>query len=177
MSDYRRFYVKGGVYFFTLVTYGRRSILCEEKALIRLKAAFRYAMKKHPFRIRGLVILPEHLHCIWELPEDDNDFSLRWNMIKRYFSIDMEGSINHRREKNIWQRRFWEHLIRDDEDLRRCLDYIHYNPVKHGYVLKPCDWVYSTFKDHVKKGFYEMDWASGVEPELVWAGGNSVEPT
>jgi putative transposase len=134
MSDYRRFYAHGGVYFFTLVTKDRRPMLCSDQALERLKAAFRYTFKKHPYRMDGLVILPDHLHCIWQLPEHDSDFSVRWNMIKRYFSIGMDGKSNHRREKNIWQRRFWEHFIRDESDFQRCLDYIYYNPVKHGYT-------------------------------------------
>jgi putative transposase len=167
MSDYRRLYVKGGVYFFTLVTHERRPLLCEEKALVRLKAAFRYSIKKYPFRINGLVILPDHIHSIWQLPEHDHDFSIRWNMIKRYFSIGMTGDTNHRREKNIWQKRFWEHLIRDEEDFQRCFDYIHYNPVKHGYVNRPSDWAFSTFKANVKKGFYDMDWGSSMEPDRI----------
>ena len=156
-----------GSTFLRWLPHGRRHILCGEQALIRLKAAFRYAMKKHPFRINGLVILPDHIHCIWELPEHDHDFSIRWNLIKRYFSIGMPGDVNHRREKNVWQRRFWEHLIQDEEELQRCLDYIDYNPVKHGHVNRPCDWVYSTFKHNVKKGFYEMDWGSNIEPNRI----------
>ncbi len=167
MSDYHRLYEKGGTYFFTLVTYERRPLLCEEGAMLRLKAAFRYGMRKYPFHMKGLVILPDHIHCIWHLPEHDNDFSIRWNMIKRYFSIGMKDEVNHRREKNIWQRRFFEHLIRDEEDLQRCLDYIHYNPVKHGYVNRPCDWAYSSFKNNVRKGFYEIDWGSNVEPNRI----------
>jgi len=167
MSNYHRLYSKGGIYFFTLVTSERKPLLCEAKALSRLKTAFHYSIKKYPFRIRGLVILPDHIHCIWQLPKDDHDFSIRWNMIKRYFSIGMNGDTNHRREKNIWQRRFWEHLIRDEEDFQRCLDYIHYNPVKHGYVNRPCDWTFSTFKNNVKKGFYEMDWGSDIEPDGI----------
>ena len=87
MSEYHRLFVKGGTYFFTVVTYNRRSLLCEEAALIRLKAAFRYVMDKHPYRMDGLVVLPDHLHCIWRLPENDSNFSIRWNMLKRYFSI------------------------------------------------------------------------------------------
>lgn len=167
MSDYRRVYVDGGVYFFTLVTYERQPLLCTEQALARLKAAFRYTMKKCPFHINGLVVLPDHLHCIWELPEHDSDFSQRWNLFKRYFSIGMEGSLNERREKNICQRRFWEHFVRDECDFKRCLDYIYYNPVKHGYVDSPSDWSYSTFKRDVKRGLYEMDWASGGEPNEI----------
>ncbi len=146
------------LYFFTLVTYKRQPILCEEPALIRLKSAFRYVKNKHPYRMHALVILPDHLHCIWQLPENDNNFSIRWNMFKRYFSIGMPSFISSRREKMIWQRRFWEHLIRDEDNLNRCLDYIHYNPVKHGYVNRPCDWDNSTFKKHVKLGHYDMSW-------------------
>jgi putative transposase len=167
MSDYRRFYVDGGIYFFTLVTKGRRPILCTERARNRLKAAFQYTIKKYLFRIMGLVILPDHLHCIWQLPENDHDFSPRWNFIKRYFSIGMEGKLNHRREKNIWQKRFWEHLIRDEYDFYRCLEYIYYNPVKHGYVDSPHDWAYSTFKRDVQKGLYEIDWGNGTEPNKI----------
>ena len=167
MSEYHRLFVKGGTYFFTVVTYNRQPLLCEQPALIRLKAAFRYVMDKHPYRIDGLVILPDHLHCIWRLPEDDGNFSIRWNMLKRYFSISMDGPTNKRREKTIWQRRFWEHLIRDEDDLHRCLDYIHYNPVKHGYVERPYDWDSSTFKQHVKRGFYDMNWGCNGEADVI----------
>jgi putative transposase len=155
------------VYFFTLATHQRKPLLCEQPALARLKAAFRYAKQKLPFQITGLVILPDHIHSIWQLPDDDADFSTRWNMIKRYFSIGINGNINHRREKDIWQKRFWEHMIRDEEELQRCLDYIHYNPVKHGYTDRPCDWPHSTFKNHVKKGFYAMDWGTNIEPNKI----------
>jgi len=164
MSYYRRLYQQGGIYFFTLVTSGRQPILAEQNTLIRLKQAFRYTMKKHPYEIKGLVILPDHLHCIWQLPENDHDFSKRWNMIKWYFSIGLKSSINQRREKNIWQKRFWEHLIRDEQDLHRCLDYMHYNPVKHGYVNKPNDWSCSSFKRFVRSGYYDSNWGCDAEP-------------
>ena len=167
MSTYHRLYITGGLYFFTLVTYERRSFLCEENALLRLKAAFRYAIKKQPFHITGLVILPNHLHCIWQLPKNDSDFSARWSLIKYYFSMGVEGITNNRREKSIWQKRFWEHYIKTEEELVNCLDYIHYNPVKHGYVNNPCDWTHSTFKQHVKNGLYTMDWASNEEPFII----------
>lgn len=167
MSDYRRLYEPGGIYFFTLVTSGRRPFLCEEKTLIRLKKALHYTKKKYPFRIIGLVILPDHIHCIWQLPVGDSDFSTRWSMVKRYFSIGIKSDVNHRREKDIWQRRFWEHLIKDEGDLERCLEYIHYNPVKHGYVNKPYDWVYGTFKRDAEKGLYEIDWCSDAEPTKI----------
>ncbi len=167
MSEYRRFYIKGGSYFFTLVTNGRRPILCSEPAIGRLKAAFHYTYKKYPFRIVGLVILPDHLHCILELPEHDSDFSIRWNLIKRYFSMGMKGQTNNRREKNIWQRRFWEHLIRDENDFQKCLNYIYYNPVKHGYTKSAYDWEYSSFKRDVNKGLYEIGWGTYSEPSNI----------
>lgn len=160
MSNYRRLYEKGCVYFFTVVTHGRAPILCEEKALLHLKQSFQYVKTKYPFRMNALVILPDHLHCIWQLPDYDADFSKRWNLLKRYFSLKFSGETNHHREKNIWQKRFWEHLIRNDEDFKRCFDYIHFNPVKHGYVDNPIDWPYSTFKENVIKGFYEVAWGN-----------------
>ena len=165
MSNYSRLFVKGGTYFFTLVTHNRQQFLCEESSITRLKAAFHYAKNKYPFQIIALVILPDHLHCVWKLPENDDNFSIRWSMIKRYFSIGFEASINYRREKEIWQRRFWEHLVRDDRDLNRCLDYIHYNPVKHGYVKTPYDWKYSTFRHHVSRGYYDSKWGCGEKPK------------
>lgn len=167
MSNYHRLFLKGGTYFFTVVTYKRQPILCEKHALERLKSAFHYVKKKHFFQIHGLVILPDHLHCIWQLPKDDDNYSLRWNMLKRYFSIGLDSCSNQRREKNIWQRRFWEHLIRDEANLHNCLDYIHYNPVKHGYVTKPYDWDFSTFRDQVWRGFYDSHWGSDGEPDGI----------
>ncbi len=167
MSNYHRVYINGGTYFFTLVTHDRKPLLCNNKAIRRLRSAFQYVIKKYPFCIKGIVILPDHLHCIWSLPQDDADFSKRWNLIKRYFSIGINGYINNRREKNIWQKRFWERLIRDEKDLQRCLDYIYYNPVKHGYVNKPSDWLYSTFRRDVGKGLYEIDWGSSCEPDQI----------
>jgi putative transposase len=164
MSQYRRLYIEGGVYFLTLVTHDRKPILCEKPSIERLKLAFHYAKNKFPFQINGLVILPDHLHCILQLPEKDDDFSKRINMIKRYFSIGMKAPINHRREKNIWQKRFWEHCIRDDNDYKKCLDYIYYNPVKHGYVKAPHEWAFSTFKRDVAKGIYERNWARSLVP-------------
>ena len=94
-------------------------------------------MGKHPYRMEGLVVLSDHLHCIWRLPKNDGNFSIRWNMLKRYFSIGMNSTTNKRREKTIWQRRFWEHLIRDEDDLHRCLDYIHYNPGRVPGLKRP----------------------------------------
>ena len=167
MSNYHRLFIKGGTYFFTLVTHDRQPFLSKESTLRRLKTSFRYAMNKHPFLINGMVILPDHIHCIWQLPENDNNYSIRWNLIKRFFSTGISCSTNQRREKNIWQRRFWEHLIRNEEELFRCLDYIHYNPVKHGYVKSPCEWESSSFKRYVRQGFYDFNWGSNEEPDRI----------
>jgi putative transposase len=166
MSNYHRAYTSGGTYFFTLVTHERRPILCSEQALARLRNAFRTAIKKFPFLIEGIVILPDHLHCIWKLPENDSDFSKRWTCIKHYFSTGMTGVLNQRREKEIWQKRFWEHLVRDEEDFLRCLEYIYYNPVKHGYVASPFDWLWSSFRRDVRKGLFEKYWGS-CEPSRI----------
>jgi len=106
------------------------------------------------------VVLPDHLHRIWQMPDQDADFSRRWRLIKRYFSIGMDAEVSRRREKQIWQRRFWEHLVRDEEDWRQHMDYIHYNPVKHGYVKTPYDWPHSSFRRAVKHGLYPPDWGA-----------------
>jgi putative transposase len=111
----------------------------------------------------AIVVLPNHLHCIWILPEGDNDFSVRWRLIKRYFSIGINVPLTKRGEKKVWQRRFWEHLIRDEKDWQRHMDYIHYNPVKHGFVESPIEWPHSSLETAVKQGLYERNWG-GSEP-------------
>lgn len=167
MSNYKRVYIPGGMYFFTLVTYQRKSILCSAQAIKRLREAFYYTKQKYPFRTEALVVMPDHLHCVWQLPDNDANFSTRWNLIKRYFSVGFKSESNDRREKNIWQRRFWEHLIRDENDLYRHVDYIHYNPVKHGYVNKPYGWQFGTFRRDVAKGFYDAEWGSNEIPKSI----------
>lgn len=127
---------------------------------------------KLPFESIAWVLLPDHLHTIWRLPETDSNFGLRWARIKQLVtrtcldhsqSTNVSESRTTRREGSIWQRRFWEHTIRDESDLRRHIDYIHYNPVKHGYAAKPADWPYSTFHRFVRNGVYPKDWASSDE--------------
>jgi len=156
--EYRRFYQPGARYFFTVVTANRKPLLIEY--IDRLRAAFKICITRHPFEIEAMVVLPDHLHTIWRLPEDDADFSTRWMVIKRQFSSglpreDTSLSKIKKREKGIWQRHFWEHCIRNDNDWRRHIDYIHFNPIKHGYVNKPEDWQYSSFQKAVDKGWYE----------------------
>ena len=173
MSQYKRCYQPGGNYFFTLVTYERRPIFINPDNVAYLKAAINKVKKKYPFSLNAIVILPDHLHCIWRLPENDTDFSMRWRLIKRYFSLEISASINHRKEKEVWQRRFWEHLIRDENDWRKHMDYIHYNPVKHGLVPSPEEWPHSSFCHYVEKGFYEKNWGS-MKP-ITFAGMNEAE--
>lgn len=167
--EYRRNYQAGGVYFFTVVTQSRRPVLIEH--ITRLRLAFRQVKARYPFEIDAVVILPDHLHTIWRLSEDDNDYSRRWMVLKRIFSSGLGPGVRTesqqvKREKGIWQRRFWEHAIRDEEDWRRHMDYIHYNPVKHGYVSSPGKWPYGSFSRAVHEGMYEPDWGAS-EPELI----------
>jgi putative transposase len=166
--QYRRSKTKGATYFFTLVTHNRRQILCQPENVDLLRGAFRYVMQKHPFKIDAIVILPDHLHCIWTLPEGDADFSTRWRLIKSYFSrqsdIEYQGEIStsrqSKKEKAVWQRRFWEHQIRDERDFISHVDYIHYNPVSHGLVDAPKDWQYSSFHRYVRDGIYDEFWGT-----------------
>ena len=155
---YRRVYQSGARYFFTVVTENRQALLIEN--IERLRAAFRLGMSRYPFEIEAIVVLPDHIHTIWRLPEGDADFSKRWMVIKRKFSAGLQSAVVSdsklkKREKGIWQRRFWEHCIRNEEDWRRHIDYIHFNPVKHGYVSNPQDWPYSSFNQAIRKGWYE----------------------
>src|SRR5688572_26114090 len=164
MRSYLRTRVAGGLYFFTLVLANRQGnrLLVEQAELLR--AAFRRTQSERPFAIVAMVVLPDHLHCLWRMPDGDSDFSTRWRLIKSRFTRALppvEAGTRSRRKKRervIWQRRFREHLIRDEEDFRRHLDYIHFNPVKHGYASRPADWPYSTFRRWVERGVYALEW-------------------
>ena len=167
--QYRRAQSPGSTYFFTLVTHNRRPILCEPENIIDLlRDSFKRVKQQHPFVIDAIAILPNHLHCIWSLPPEDADFSTRWRLIKSWFSrrcqVQYRGKISasrkNKKEKAVWQRRFWEHLIRDEQDFINHVDYIHYNPVHHGLVLSPKDWQYSSFHRYVQRGVYDVDWGS-----------------
>jgi putative transposase len=155
--------------FFTVVTYGRKGILAHPINITLLRDAFRYVMEKQPFKIDAIVLLPDHLHCIWTLPEGDMDFSKRWKSIKSYFTRKClpeyrnipSDARNKKKEQAIWQRRFWEHFIRDDKDYLGHVEYIHYNPVKHGYVKAPADWAYSSFHKYVRHGKYNHNRGAG----------------
>jgi putative transposase len=170
MTDYRRYRLNGGTYFFTVNLADRNRALLTEH-IDTLRESFRVVKEAHPFEIDAIVIMPEHLHTIWTLPDGDHDFSQRWRQIKSAFSreIAKEEAISKSRlrkqERGIWQRRFWEHAIRDDEDFKRHVDYIHFNPVKHGYVQKVSDWPHSSFHQYVRLGILPEDWA-GIDDEF-----------
>ena len=164
MSNYRRAKFKGGYYFFTVVTFQRRHFLTDTIA----RQCFRYAWNRtrqtRPFKVIALCLLPDHLHCIWKLSDGDTDFSTRWSMIKglftrRYLQRGGQDGVRNKsrgrtKEAAIWQRRFWEHQLRAEADLQRHFDYIHYNPVKHGWVQKVDDWPWSTYHRYRRQGFY-----------------------
>ena len=166
MSNYRRAYLPGGIYFFTVVTFNRVPIFTNEDRVEVLRQAFRRVKATRPFEIDAMVILPEHLHCIWRMPEGDADYSSRWREIKKAASREISTTTNARKERMVWQRRFWEHAIRDEEDWRRHVDYIHYNPVKHGLASRPGEWAWSSFGNAVSKGWYEESWGDR-EPATI----------
>jgi len=163
MSRFRRARVSGASYFFTVVLADRRSDLLT-RHIDLLRETVRATQLRHPFHINAWVILPDHLHCIWTLPQDDANFALRWKVIKFGFSKRLSvGEVRTatqraRGERGIWQRRYWEHLIRDEQDYQRHVEYIHFNPVKHGHVGAVKDWPYSSFHRAVREGLYPQDW-------------------
>ena len=175
MPEYRRAKREGGTYFFTVNTYHRQPILTDVLIRQALREGIDKARQTLPFKIAAWVLLPDHLHCIWTLPPEDANFSARWAVVKRCVSKCCAAqrigawdapytSRRIRKESGIWQRRFWEHMIRDEDDFKRHVDYIHWNPVKHGHVRKVSDWPYSTFHRFVKNGSYPPDWG-GNDPE------------
>jgi len=169
MSRYRRADTAGGSYFFTLVSYRRQAILCDDHIRKALREAIKKIQLTYPFKIDAWVLLPDHLHCLWTLSEDDSNFSQRWAKIKRYVSLAcgecykrsewISESKKKHRESTIWQRRYWEHQIRDQKDFSHHVDYIHYNPVKHGLSSQANQWPYSTLHRYVNEGKYSVDWA------------------
>ncbi|MCQ8103511.1 transposase [Methylomonas sp. SURF-2] len=133
-----------------------------------LRQAFREVKNKRPFDLLAAVVLPDHLHCIWRLPPDDADFSSRWQMVKTAFSRRISARVKADGAKTVWQPRFYEHCLRDESDFRRHLDYLHYNPVKHGLAHSPADWPHSSFKHFVNRGWYTHDWAAaGLDPANI----------
>ena len=168
MTAYRRDRTPGACWFFTLNLANRQqSLLIEHIDLLR--SSFRRCMQRHPWQIDAIVILPDHLHALCTLPPDDSDFALRWRLIKTGFSHALphgeriSASRINKRERGIWQRRYWEHRIRDSADFNQHVDYIHHNPLKHGHVQCLADWPWSSFHRYVRAGIFPADWA-GAEP-------------
>ena len=172
MPNYRRASVPGGTWFFTVNLLQRK----QNDLLIREIELLRYVIKrvktKYPFSINAWVVLPDHMHCVWTLPLNDADFSTRWRLIKSGFSralpkIEYRSKVRITAgERGIWQRHYWEHCIRDDSDFERHIDYVHVNPLKHGYVRRVSDWPYSSFHHYVVKGMYHENWCGDVSIEV-----------
>jgi putative transposase len=163
MPQYRRVKIEGGWFFFTVALADRSAGLLV-RYVGRLRTAYATRQKRDPFETIAICVLPDHLHAIWALPPNDADFSRRWSLIKHDFSCGLPADPNRsaskveKREKGIWQRRYWEHAIRNETDLRRHIDYIHYNPVKHRLVSRACDWPYSSFHRYVARELLPIDW-------------------
>ncbi len=170
MPDYRRWYVPGGSFFFTAVTCARRPILYTDAARQCLHEAIDTARDKWPFTLVAIVLLPDHLHTVWTLPAGDAEYPMRWKCIKEQFTreylarggaeVPPSASRVRHGERGVWQRRYWEHTVRDAADLKRCVDYVHWNPKKHGYVANVRDWPWSSFHRYVELGEYTPDWGA-----------------
>jgi putative transposase len=172
---YRRAIAPGGTFFFTVVTFDRQKIFTDEPTVALLRDAIRVVQANRSFKVEAAVILPDHLHMIWRLPEGDSDYATRWRLIKSYFTHRWSGTRDYpttasrqsKGEQAVWQRRYWEHVIRDKADWQRLVNYIHYNPVKHGLAKAPADWLYSSFHTFVKQGHYSPDWGAGEGVEVA----------
>jgi putative transposase len=174
MSRYRRQFT-GSTFFFVVVAYRRRRIFCDPAFRAALRHAIQNVRMTRPFTVDAWVLLPDHMHCIWTMPDGDHDYSTRWAEIKRFVvsacrnqfhaSRLLTASGRQRQESSIWQRRFWERQIRDELDMERHVDYIHFNPVKHGYVKSVCEWPHSTFHRYVRERIYPRDW--GGSPDIL----------
>ena len=171
MTAYRRVHLPGATWFFTVALAERRGNRLLVERIDDVRAAFRHVMERHPFHIDAIVILPDHLHCLWTLPAGDSDFSTRWGLIKARFSRGvppgetLTASREKRGERGLWQRRFWEHLIRDEADYARHVDYIHWNPVKHGHVRHAREWPHTSLHRFIRDGLLPENW--GMAGELV----------
>jgi putative transposase len=175
MPDYRRLYLEGGLYFFTANLQDRSSALLTRR-IEDLRAAYARMQRELPVETIAICILPDHLHCVWRLPERDHDFSTRWKVFKAQFTRRLSKrdglpERDRKGERGVWQRRFWEHAIRNDEDLRRHIDYTHFNPVKHGHVADPDHWPHSSWQRW--KSAFGKAWSRDYDPALLAAGERS----
>jgi putative transposase len=176
MPNYRRPHIAGGTYFLTQVTYQRERWFCGEVGRRALREAIITVRQNYPFTINAFVLLPDHFHGLWTLPPDDRNLSVRVRLIKTYVTkhygtalgIDRRVSVSRQKrgESNLWQRRFWEHLIRDERDLALHCDYIHINPVNHGLCEKPQDWPFSSIHRFIAQGIYPPNWGADEFPYI-----------
>jgi REP-associated tyrosine transposase len=177
MSNYRRNYVAGGTYFFTCVTYQRQPILTTDLGRECLHQAIDKIKQDHPFEVVAVVSLPDHWHTIWALPRGDDRYPLRWMRIKEEFTVQwlkrggielaQSASRTKHRQRGIWHKRYWEHTVRDEDDLQRCADYVHWNPRKHNLTPRVADWPWSSFHRFVTAGEYDLEWG-GTDPTPGW---------
>jgi len=164
--QYRRANIKGGCYFFTVNLLERKKTLLVDE-IDQLRCVLNKVKQDHPFQLDAMVVMPDHMHVLMTLPENDNNYAMLWTLIKAGFSRALpkieriNASRKKKGERGIWQRRYWEHYIRDDNDYQKHVDYIHYNPVKHGYVTRAVDWPYSTIHKYIADGILSLDWACG----------------
>jgi len=169
MPNYRRVKIEGGTYFLTLVTYKRQKLFSSPHTRELFFEALQHVKHYHPFILLAYCILPDHIHLLIELPEDDINYSMRIGEIKKRFSkiyfakcgVPNKPQIRKDNQAQIWQNRFWEHYIRDEKDLSQHIDYIHYNPVNHRLVNQTIDWPSSSFAEYVREGYYDSDWGIG----------------
>lgn len=164
MSNYKRVIDRSDYFFFTVVTHNRRKFLTDSKSRASLKIAMEQTRAEYPFEIIAICLLPEHLHCVMKLPHTDKNYSLRWSLIKKRFTrrylksggyeLEQSDSRKNHRHRGVWQKRFWEHQIRDHKDLNNHINYVHFNPVKHRLTKELTDWPWSTYHDYVKSGRY-----------------------
>lgn len=171
MVLYRRNRVAGGSYFFTVTLADRSACLLTDHVEV-LRDVVRRVRAARPFEAVAMVVMPEHLHAVWTLPAEDDDYSGRWRAIKAGFTHGLRQrglnlQSNAKGECAVWQRRFWEHTLRDELDLARHVDYIHYNPVKHGWVKQVRDWPWSSFHRYVRQGVLPEDWAAAPDTPLM----------
>ena len=173
MPNYRRAHVPGGSFFFTLVVHERHSLFADPAAVALLGSVYRRCLMRWPFTVNAIVLLPDHLHAIWSLPRNDSEYSMRWGWIKKEFTSnwleiggqewEVSSARKRERRRGIWQPRFWEHTLEDENDFERHFDYIHWNPVKHGYVHGAYEWPHSSFHRYVRLGVYDRRWGCFTE--------------
>nr|WP_225896379.1 transposase [Amazonocrinis nigriterrae] len=177
MSNYRRLNISGATYFITQVTYQRQPWLCSDIGRTAVRAALGHVRKNYPFSIDAFVLLPDHFHALWTLPAGDNNLSIRMLLIKRFVTkyygnqlgldVEISRSREKRKEGNLWQRRFWEHLIRDEVDFANHCDYIHYNPVRHKLCEFPQQWAFSSLHRFMEQNVYPLDWGYSGKVQIV----------